>query len=102
MKMKQVVRIGRLYLESVNMDIHMIVLDSNEKNNLVHGVEITLLPKQVLELMESLEKHVSRLVTEKACATCVNYDYGCTLPKTQENECYHNAKKLYNPIIIKA
>jgi hypothetical protein len=64
---KEVLRIGRLYLESLQGDIHMVVLDFDEKSNLVHGVELTLQPKQVFELLEALERHVSKMVKAKEC-----------------------------------
>jgi hypothetical protein len=94
---KEVLRIGRLYIESMSSDIHMVVLDFDEKSNLVHGVELTLQPKQVFELMETLERHVSKLVKDKACVTCVNYDDMCGLPATRRVECNNNGKSLYVP-----
>ena len=59
---KEVVRIGRLYIESMGSDIHLLLLDFDEKSNLVHGVEATLQPRQVFELLEALERHVSKLL----------------------------------------
>ena len=94
---KEVVRIGRLYIESMGSDIHLVLLDFDEKSNLVHGVEATLQPRQVFELLEALERHVSKMVKEKACATCVNFDDGCKLPATQRVECNQNQKSLYIP-----
>jgi hypothetical protein len=94
---KEVLRIGRLYMESMSSDIHMVVLDFDEKSNLVHGVELTLQPKQVFELMETLERHVSKLVKDKACVTCVNYDDMCKLPPNKRLECNQNQKSLYIP-----
>jgi len=94
---KEVLRIGRLYLESLQGDIHIVVLDFDEKSNLVHGVELTLQPKQVFELMEAIERHVSRMVKEKACVTCVNFEDGCKLEPKQRVECNQNQKSLYIP-----
>ena len=96
---KDVVRIGRLYMESVGLDIHMMILDFDEKSNFVHGVGLNLQPRQVFELMEALERHVSKLVREKACVTCVNYDDMCKLPATKRVECNNNKKSLYVPAI---
>jgi len=94
---KEVLRIGRLYLESVGGDLHLLVLDFHEKDNGVSGVEIILQPRQVFELMEAIERHISKMVKEKACATCVNFDDGCRLEPRQRLECNNNQKSLYIP-----
>jgi len=75
----------------------MMILDFDEESNLVHGVGLNLQPRQVFELMEALEGHVSKLIREKACVTCVNYDDMCKLPATQRLECNKNGKSLYAP-----
>ena len=59
---KEVLRIGRLYLESVGYDLHLLALDFHEEDNGVNGVEVILQPRQVFELMEALERHVSKLL----------------------------------------
>jgi ABC-type phosphate transport system auxiliary subunit len=97
---KAVVRIGRLYVESVGSDIHMVVLDFDEKSNLVHGVELTLELRQVVELLEALEGHFSKMVEEKNCATCVNYDFECRLDDEQRRTCVRSEKSLYAPKIM--
>jgi hypothetical protein len=38
----------------------------------------------VFELLEALERHVSRMVKEKACVTCVNFEDGCKLSLNKE------------------
>jgi hypothetical protein len=94
---KEVLRIGRLYLETVRSDLHLMALDFHEKDNGINGVEIILQPEQVFELWEALERHVSRLVKDKACVTCVNYKDGCKLSAIQRVECNQNNKSLYIP-----
>jgi hypothetical protein len=94
---REVLRIGRLYLESVGSDLHLMALDFHEKDNGINGVEIILQPKQVFELMEAIERHVSRMVKEKACVTCVNFEDGCKLEPKQRVECNQNQKSLYIP-----
>ncbi|MGP3705060.1 MAG: DpnII family type II restriction endonuclease [Candidatus Bathyarchaeota archaeon] len=56
-------------------------------------------PKQIFELMEALERHVSKLVREKACATCVNFKEGCSLSATERVKCSQNEKSFYTPAI---
>jgi hypothetical protein len=41
-------RIGRLYIESMSSDIHIVLLDFDDKSNMVRGVEATFQPKQCL------------------------------------------------------
>jgi hypothetical protein len=94
---KEVLRIGRLYMESMSSDIHIVLLDFDEKSNMVHGVEATFQPKQVFELLEALERHVSKMVRAKDCVTCVNFDDGCKLEPKQRVECTQNSKSLYIP-----
>jgi len=94
---KEVLRIGRLYLESVGSDLHLMILDFHEKDNGVNGVEIILQPKQVFELLEAVERHVSKMVKARECATCVNFDDGCKLEPRQRLECSNNQKSLYVP-----
>jgi len=94
---KEVLRIGRLYLESVGSDLHLMILDFHDKDGCVNGTEVILQPKQVFELMEAIERHVSRMVKEKACVTCVNFEDGCKLEPKQRVECNQNQKSLYIP-----
>ena len=96
---KAVVRIGRLYVESVGSDIHMVVLDFNEESNLVYGVELTLELSKAVELLEALKGHISKMVDEKNCATCVNYNFECMLDDEQRRTCVRNGKSLYAPKI---
>ena len=94
---KEVLRIGRLYLESVGSDLHLMILDFHDKDGCVNGTEVILQPKQVFELLEAFERHVSKMVKEKACVTCVNYDDMCKLPPNKRLECNQNQKSLYIP-----
>jgi hypothetical protein len=94
---KEVLRIGRLYMESMSSDIHIVLLDFDDKSNMVHGVEATFQPKQVFELLEALERHISKMVKAKDCVTCVNFDDGCKLEPKQRVECTQNSKSLYTP-----
>jgi len=75
----------------------MVVLDFDDKSNIVHGVELTLQPKQVFELLEALERHVLKMVKARECVTCVNYEDGCKLEPKQRVECNQNQKSLYIP-----
>jgi len=98
---KEVVRIGRLYVESVGSDLQLLAVEYSDKENVWHGVDVSLKPQQVFELMAVLERHVSRLVKEKACVTCVNFDgvrlEGCMLPADQRVKCVNNNRSLYAP-----
>ena len=98
---KEVVRIGRLYIESVGLDLQLLAVEYSDKENVWHGVDVSLKPQQVFELLAVLERHVSRLVKEKACVTCVNFDgvrlEGCMLPADQRVKCVNNNRSLYAP-----
>ena len=94
---KEVLRIGRLYLESVGSDLHLMILDFHDKDGCVNGTEVILQPKQVFELMEAPPPPPPPMVKEKACVTCVNFEDGCKLEPKQRLECNQNQKSLYIP-----
>lgn len=94
---KEVIRIGRLYIESVGSDLQILAVEYSDRENAWHGVDVSLKPHQVFEHMAVLEKHVSKMVKAKDCATCVSFKDGCSLPAMERIKCFQSEKSLYVP-----
>ena len=94
---KEVLRIGKLYLEEVGYHIRLLALDFPESGSGVSGVDVLIPLEHVVELVKVLQKYVSRFVEAKDCVTCVNFKVGCRLETEKKLECLNKQKIHYKP-----
>jgi len=68
--MKALFRIGKLYIESIEPDLDLIIIDGNK------AVEACLNPTEIRDLLGLLKAHIAILIDLKMCKVCKNYYKG--------------------------